>query len=72
MGGWGRRQGCVAFPRVISQTRSAARLEEINVETDVDLERRFGLEIPVLLLDGKKVAKFRVSEEVLTRLLRAG
>jgi thioredoxin-like negative regulator of GroEL len=58
--------------RVISQTRSAARLEEINVETDADLERQFGLEIPVLLLEGKKVAKFRVSEEVLTRLLTAG
>jgi glutaredoxin len=58
--------------RVIDRTSTAARLEEINVETDADLESRFGLEVPVLMLNGKKVAKFRVSEEALTRALAAG
>ena len=58
--------------RVIERTNTAARLEEINVETDADLERRFGLEVPVLLLNGRKVAKFRVSEEDLKRILTAG
>ena len=58
--------------RVIDRTSTEARLEEINVETDADLERRFGLEVPVLMLNGKKVAKFRVSEEALTRVLTAG
>jgi glutaredoxin len=55
--------------RVLDRTNLAAGLEEINVETDGDLERRFGLEVPVLMLNGKKVAKYRVSEDVLTRLL---
>jgi len=34
----------------------------------------YGLEIPVLLVDGKKAAKYRVTEEELRRLLagRAG
>ena len=58
--------------RVIDRTTTPARLEEINVETDADLESRFGLEVPVLMLNGKKVAKFRVSEEALTRALTAG
>jgi len=58
--------------RVIDRTNLAAHLDEINVETDTDLEHRFGLEVPVLMLNGKKVAKYRVSEEVLTRLLTAG
>ena len=58
--------------RVIDRTTTPARLEEINVETDADLESRFGLEVPVLMLNGKKVAKFRVSAEALTRALTAG
>ena len=58
--------------RVIERTNTAVRLEEINVETDPDLERRFGLEVPVLLLNGRKVAKFRVSEDDLKRILTAG
>ena len=58
--------------RVIDQTSTEARLEEINVETDADLESRFGLEVPVLMLNGKKVAKFRVSAETLERVLTAG
>jgi hypothetical protein len=58
--------------RVIDRTGAAARVDEINVETDADLERRFGLEIPVLMLNGKKVAKYRVSEEKLRRILGPG
>jgi len=45
-------------------------LEQIDISTDPDLEARFGLEIPVLLVDGKKAAKFRVSEDELVRILR--
>jgi glutaredoxin-like protein DUF836 len=45
-------------------------LQEIDVSTDPALEQAYGLEIPVLLMDGKKVAKYRVTEEELTRMLR--
>jgi glutaredoxin len=58
--------------RAIDRSSTAARLEEINVETDADLERQFGLEVPVLMLNGRKVAKFRVSEDDLKRILAAG
>jgi hypothetical protein len=46
-------------------------VEEIDISTDPALEARYGLEIPVLLVDGKKAAKYRVTEGELTRLLAA-
>ncbi len=46
-----------------------AAVEEIDISTDPDLEARYGLEIPVLLVDGKKAAKYRVTEGELTRML---
>jgi hypothetical protein len=60
--------------RVIGAAAVPATVEEIDISTDADLEERYGLEIPVLLIDGRKAAKYRVSEEALTRLLqdRAG
>ena len=46
-------------------------LEEIDISGHAELERLYGLEIPVLLADGKKVAKYRITEDQLRRLLRA-
>ena len=45
-------------------------LERIDISTDPTLEAQYGLEIPVLLIEGKKAAKFRVSEEELRRILK--
>jgi hypothetical protein len=56
--------------RVIGAAHVPATVEEIDISTDRDLEERYGLEIPVLLIDGKKAAKYRVAEEALTRMLR--
>lgn len=46
-------------------------LDEIDISTDRDLLDRYGLEIPVLMIDGKKVAKYRVSEMELTGMVHA-
>lgn len=46
-----------------------APIEEVDISTDPDLEARYGLEIPVLLIDGRKVAKYRIDEEALRKLL---
>jgi glutaredoxin len=43
----------------------------VDISADADLEARYGLEIPVLVVNGKKAAKYRISEEELLRLLRA-
>ena len=52
----------------------AVSLEEIDISSDPELESRYGLEIPVLMIDGKKVAKYRIGEEELMKMLtsRAG
>ena len=44
-------------------------IDEIDISNDRDLLERHGLEIPVLLIDGKKVAKYRVSEVELTQMI---
>lgn len=59
--------------RVIAQPSNddAIELEEIDISSDSTLLDRYGLEIPVLLIDGKKVAKYRVSEAELIQMLEA-
>ncbi len=57
--------------RVARDRGIAITLDEIDISTDPDLESRYGLEIPVLMVDGKKVAKYRVTERELTQMLQA-
>ena len=57
--------------RIVGSMDRPARIEEINIANDPELEARYGLEIPVLLVNGRKAAKYRVTEEALQRLLRA-
>ena len=57
--------------RTLERVAAEARVEEVDISTDPDLEARYGLEIPVLLVDGRKAAKYRISEWELTRLLNA-
>jgi len=47
-------------------------LEVIDISTDGDLAARYGLEIPVLLIDGKKAAKYRVTADELERACKKG
>lgn len=46
-------------------------LEEVDISGNAELEAKYGLEIPVLLVNGRKAAKGRVSEQALTRILDA-
>jgi hypothetical protein len=46
------------------------RIDEVDISTDPALEARYGTEIPVLLVDGRKVAKYRIEEETLKRILK--
>jgi thiol-disulfide isomerase/thioredoxin len=55
--------------RVVREERLPVTVEEIDISTSPELEERYGLEIPVLLMDGRKVAKYRVTEGELTRML---
>jgi glutaredoxin len=44
-------------------------VEEIDISSDPALESRYGLEIPVLLIEGRKIAKYRVEEAAVRRAL---
>ena len=46
-------------------------LEIIDVDTRADLAERHGMEVPVLLVDGVKLFKFRVDRKRLQQSLRA-
>ena len=72
------RPGChlceemkATIERAVERSALEARIEEIDISTDADLEARYGTDIPVLLVDGKKAAKYRISEFELARLLRS-
>jgi thiol-disulfide isomerase/thioredoxin len=50
-----------------------AVLDEINIAGDPALESEYGLQIPVLLINGRKAFKYRLTErELRARLRREG
>jgi glutaredoxin len=54
------------------RSQHAFELSEIDVSLDPALERRYGHDIPVLLIDGLEAARHRVAEEDLRRRLGQG
>jgi hypothetical protein len=69
------RPGCHLCDEMKAVVRRVAAttpliLEEVDITGDPMLEARYGLEIPVLVVDGRKAAKYRVGEEELRRLIR--
>ena len=57
--------------RVARTSPDPIAIEEIDISSDPELERRYGEEIPVLLVEGRKAAKYRITEGELTRILRS-
>ena len=45
-------------------------LEVVDISGNPDLESKYALEIPVLLIDGRKAAKYRIDERALEERLR--
>ena len=63
---------CDEMKAVVARTiqdRAEITLEEIDISRDEALLTLYGLEIPVLLMDGKKVAKYRITGDDLSRRL---
>jgi glutaredoxin len=44
-------------------------LEEVNIETDPALKERYGLEIPVILINNVKAFKYRLTADQFRRRL---
>ena len=59
----------IVVRRVMQSTQAPIALEEIDITTDEELLERYGVEIPVLLVDGKKAAKYRITEAELRKIL---
>ncbi len=62
---------CEEMKAVVERVRREHPIElyEVDISGDLELERRYGQEIPVLELDGKKIAKFRIDPETLRRAI---
>ena len=57
--------------RTVRAAAVSATIEEVDISTDATLDERYGPEIPVLLVNGRKAAKYRITEEELQRILQA-
>lgn len=64
---------CDEMKAVVARVAATASLtlEEIDISGDARLEELYGLEIPVLMVDGTKAAKYRVTEKELRKILAA-
>jgi predicted thioredoxin/glutaredoxin len=56
--------------RALGRTTPLPPIEVVDVDSDPTLQRRHGLDVPVLLLDGTVVCRHRLDAEELRRLLR--
>jgi predicted thioredoxin/glutaredoxin len=56
--------------QALGRTLSLPTIELVDVDSDPVLQRRHGLHVPVLLLDGTVVCRHRLDAEELRRLLR--
>lgn len=54
----------------LGQRLALPRLSVVDVDSDAELQRRYGLKIPVLLLDSVPVCSHRLDAAELQRLLR--
>jgi len=56
--------------RALGQMHALPPVNVVDVDGDPELARRFGFDVPVLLLDGSVVCRHRLDEPELLRLLR--
>ena len=62
---------CDDMKAVIKKVAAVVALDlvEIDVDNDEDLKAKYGSEVPVLFIDGRKAFKYRVTAAELTRKL---
>lgn len=68
------RAGCGLCRRaegLITAEARGARLELVDIEGDDELERRYGVRIPVLEVDGVEVAAYELAPGDVRRAVRA-
>ena len=69
------RRGCELCDEMLAELARLGRtlalppIEVVDVDSDSELHRRYGLQVPVLLLDGTVVCRHRLDATELARLL---
>jgi len=71
------RHDCCLCEEALAEVEVARRarpfaLKVIDVDSDPELAARYGLEVPVIELDGRKAFKYRVTSRELLRRLELG
>ncbi len=64
---------CHEMEKILDQVapRFSAAIERVEIDGDAELEARFGLEVPVLFVNGRKAFKYRcTARELQGRLER--
>lgn len=61
----------IAAHNSANATDKAAVLIECDISGNTELETLYGVEIPVLMVNGRKAAKYRIGEGELRRRLEA-
>ena len=63
---------CDDIKEILASVRKAEpfELREIDISTDPALERRYGADIPVLLINDAEAARHRIDERELLRKLK--
>jgi predicted thioredoxin/glutaredoxin len=56
--------------QLLGRTVQLPPIDIVDVDSDPELTRRYGLNVPVLMLDGTVVCRHRLDHEELRRLLR--
>ena len=70
------RQDCELCDQMVAELAALGRraalppVDVVDVDADPDLQRRHGLEVPVLLLEGTVVCRQRLDAPELLRILR--
>ena len=70
------RRECELCDRMVAELAALGRREAlpqvtvVDVDGDPELQRRYGLQVPVLLLDGTVVCRQHLDRSELLRLLR--
>jgi hypothetical protein len=56
---------------VVARVARSLRLaiEHVDISGDAELEEKYGSQVPVLVVDGRKAAKYRVTEDEIRRLV---
>jgi glutaredoxin len=51
--------------------RTPVDLEEIDIDSSADLKQKYGEEVPVLFINGRKAFKYRLTARQLTARLKS-